>query len=141
MLQIQNPVARRKRIPLTPLIDVIFILIMFFLLSSSFGIWRPLDVLLGQPEPAAGAADTVQPQTPSILIMIRPASSGGGAELTVNGTALAFEELAVELDRLAALGATSALLVPDQTTDFQQVVRILDEARLSKLSRVSLHLP
>ncbi|ASP32618.1 hypothetical protein CHH27_04635 [Labrenzia sp. VG12] len=140
MIFIPNPVARRKRIPLTPLIDVIFILIMFFLLSSTFGIWRPLEVLLGQPTGENSALEAATPEVPSILIMVGSAGTSGDVQLTVNGKTLMFEELATELDRLAGKGATSALLVPENETDFQQVVRILDEARSSRLKRVSLHL-
>ncbi|WP_422376194.1 ExbD/TolR family protein [Roseibium sp.] len=140
MILLPNPVARRKRIPLTPLIDVIFILIMFFLLSSTFGIWRPLEVLLGQPAGDNSALEAARPEIPSILIMVGAHGSSGDIQLTVNGKELMFEELAAELDRLAGKGATSALLVPESETDFQQVVRILDEARSSRLQRVSLHL-
>lgn len=140
MILIPTPVARRKRISLTPLIDVIFILIMFFLLSSTFGIWRPLDVALDRPDRESSGAQAVAPQVPSILIMVGPPAADGSGELTVNGTTLAFEELAAELNRLAGRGATNALLIPDKATDFQQVVRILDEAKSSRLKRVSLHL-
>ncbi|WP_428674187.1 ExbD/TolR family protein, partial [Roseibium sp.] len=48
MISIHRHSEKRRRIPLTPLIDVIFILVMFFLLSSTFGVWRPLDVALGR---------------------------------------------------------------------------------------------
>jgi len=140
MILISTPVARRRRIPLTPLIDVIFILIMFFLLSSTFGIWRPLDVSLGQSAVEQGADQTSPPKGPSVLIIVRAVQESGRAELTVNGVDLAFENLSDELDRLAALGAANALLIPDSGADFQQVVRILDEARSSRLKRVSLHL-
>lgn len=44
--------TRRARISITPLIDVVFILLLFFMLSSSFMQWRQLDL----PLPSAGAA-------------------------------------------------------------------------------------
>ncbi len=64
MISIETPLARRKRIPLTPLIDVIFILIMFFLLSSTFGVWRPLEVALGGGAPAGGQRHNRTPAFP-----------------------------------------------------------------------------
>jgi len=36
--------ARRRAISLTPLIDVVFILLLFFMLSSSFLQWRQIDL-------------------------------------------------------------------------------------------------
>ena len=140
MILISAPVARRKRIPLTPLIDVIFILIMFFLLSSTFGIWRPLSVSRQRPVAAAPAAEEIPQRAAAVFIVVRSGLAEGRAELTVNGVDLAFEDLAGELDRLAARGAEHALVVPDRETDFQRVVTILDEARGSRLKRVSLHL-
>ncbi|GAB4522068.1 MAG: hypothetical protein Tsb0019_23770 [Roseibium sp.] len=140
MILISTPVARRRRIPLTPLIDVIFILIMFFLLSSTFGIWRPLSVSLQRPAPVAATGQETPRRGPAVFIVVRSGAQDGGGAVTVNGVDLALSDLAAELDRLAGLGAEEALVVPDRGTDFQRVVTILDEARGSRLKRVSLHL-
>ncbi|POF29274.1 ExbD/TolR family protein [Roseibium marinum] len=139
MISIRTPLGKRRRIPLTPLIDVIFILVMFFLLSSSFGIWRPLEVSLGGER--AGESVSQPPEAaPSILILARPHQESGVLRLTVNGLELELDELADELDRLAGLGAVGAILIPAGGTGFQEVVRILDEARSSRIKRVSLKL-
>ncbi|MHA7772616.1 ExbD/TolR family protein [Roseibium sp. M-1] len=138
MIKIQTPVSHRKRIPLTPLIDVIFILIMFFLLSSSFGVWRPLDISLGRDGSAPQETQQAPSRAPSVLILVRAETETAG--LTVNGVDLELEALTAELNRLAALGAEQALLVPGKETDFQRIVRVLDEARASRLKSVSLQL-
>lgn len=138
MTMIPAPVGKRRRLPLTPLIDVIFILIMFFLLSSSFGVWRPLDILLGRK--ASGPVVSEDQNKPSVFISIRNRPGLEKPVINVNGVDLAFERLSQELDRLAGLGAETAVLVPSGQTDFQLVVRILDEARASRIKRVSLQL-
>ena len=140
MILIHNPVGKRRRIPLTPLIDVIFILVMFFLLSSSFGIWRPLDVALNAGEPVAAAQSPQASTTPSVLIVLKMSAGSNVAELIVNGVSVPLDELGRELDRLAEAGAEAAVLVPHKATDFQQVVRILDAAKATKIKRVSLKL-
>lgn len=140
MTMIPSPVGKRKRIPLTPLIDVIFILIMFFLLSSSFGVWRPLEVSLGGRSASAVPAPSGAQNRPSVYIGIRKRPGQNGTVLNVNGVELPFEGLLRELDRLAGLGAETAILVPAEDTDFQNVVRVLDEARASRIKRVSLQL-
>ncbi|MCX4187566.1 ExbD/TolR family protein [Methylophaga sp. OBS4] len=43
LLNTEQPVHRRA-ISLTPLIDVVFILLLFFMLSSTFMQWRQIDV-------------------------------------------------------------------------------------------------
>ncbi|MBO6857990.1 MULTISPECIES: biopolymer transporter ExbD [Roseibium] len=140
MISIETPLARRKRIPLTPLIDVIFILIMFFLLSSTFGVWRPLEVALGGGAPAGGAEAQSNASVPAVLIVVRSVPGEDLSAVTVNGNELPLAGLAQELNRLAEAGARDAVLLPGKGTDFQQVVRILDEARTSKLTSVRLHL-
>ena len=43
-----QPVRRRQAISLTPLIDVVFILLLFFMLSSTFMQWRQVDLSVAQ---------------------------------------------------------------------------------------------
>lgn len=46
--------ARRKHsISLTPLIDVVFILLVFFMLATSFTDWRPITLATGTSDAAA----------------------------------------------------------------------------------------
>ncbi|WP_279625826.1 biopolymer transporter ExbD [Labrenzia sp. OB1] len=139
MISIRTPLVKRRRIPLMPLIDVIFILVMFFLLSSTFGIWRPLEVSLGGTRTGESVSQSLEP-APSVLILARPQSETGPMRLNVNGRDLRLDQLADELDRLAGLGAEAAVLVPTGGTGFQAVVRILDEARSSRIKKVSLKL-
>lgn len=140
MLSIQTPLAKRRRIPLTPLIDVIFILIMFFLLSSTFGVWRPLDVGIGSETAEKANDQQTHNGAPSVLIQIGQGDEVEGTTIVVNGSTLDLAELSGELNRLAGLGADSAILLPAKGTEFQSVIEILDEARTSNLKRISLKL-
>jgi len=139
MISISSPVSGKRRIPLTPLIDVIFILIMFFLLSSTFGVWRPLDVILGGS--GSGNEGKASPSAaPDVLIQLRRGQAAYGIELVVNGIPVSFDGLTSELDRLARAGAQDAVLIPPADTDFQQIVHVLDAARASGIENVRLHL-
>ncbi|WP_223814263.1 ExbD/TolR family protein [Roseicitreum antarcticum] len=59
------PAIRRRRLSMTSLIDVIFLLLLFFMLSSTFARQGelPLDLAMG------GAAQT--PQTPPLFVQLR----------------------------------------------------------------------
>jgi biopolymer transport protein ExbD len=140
MLLIRKPIGIRRRIPLTPLIDVIFILVMFFLLSSTFGVWRPLDVSLGDDGRRPAGEQAVIQNVPAVLIQVRKGPGPETIRLSVNGQDLDLIALTDELDRLAEIGAEDAILVPASGIEFQQVVRILDMARSSKIKKVSLQL-
>ncbi len=141
MISIHRHSEKRRRIPLTPLIDVIFILVMFFLLSSTFGVWRPLDIALGRAG-QGGQPDqqTTKPAVAPVLIQVRSDAETGSVRITVNGIGLTIDVLATQLDKLAERGAREAVLAPARGTKFQQVVHVLDEARLSRIKRISLKL-
>lgn len=66
-----HPRTRRHLISLTPLVDVVFILLIFFMLASSFNDWRSFNMAL----PVRGVAADI-PQDPIILQL-----SGDGAML------------------------------------------------------------
>ncbi|KZN13058.1 ExbD/TolR family protein [Marinomonas sp. TW1] len=57
-LKLTQP-KRKNAISLTPLIDVVFILLLFFMLTSSFVPWRIVDT------PLSVASDTPKPETES----------------------------------------------------------------------------
>ena len=69
---------------------------------------------------------------PPVLINLRAGQGSAQPQLVVNGVNVPLNMLAEELDRLAAAGAQAAVLIPDATIDFQQVVRVLDEAKASR---------
>ena len=62
---------RRRHIGLTALIDVVFILLLFFMLSSTFTRWRTVDF----ESPIADSSETTQ--TPQIVLL----DESGGLKL------------------------------------------------------------
>lgn len=62
---------RRRHIGLTALIDVVFILLLFFMLSSTFTRWRTVDF----ESPIAGSSETTQ--KPQIVLL----DESGGLKL------------------------------------------------------------
>ena len=73
-------IRRRRAISLTPLIDVIFLLLLFFMLSSTFTRFAelPLQNAATAPDPA---------DTPPLFLRVAPDG------MTLNGTALTLETL------------------------------------------------
>ncbi|KKN05858.1 hypothetical protein LCGC14_1083040, partial [marine sediment metagenome] len=70
------PRKRRNLISLTPLIDVVFILLLFFMLSSSFIRWHQINLQ---------SASESQSQTPDLRILKIESNEG---QLSFNGTRL-----------------------------------------------------
>ena len=87
---------RRRRLSLTPLIDVIFLLLLFFMLSSTFTPFAELEL-------GASGAGATAPDAPPLFLRV------SAEALSLNGRPLALEALAREAAARTEEGA--ALLV------------------------------
>lgn len=109
--------ARRAAIGLTPLIDVVFILLLFFMLASS--LTRLQTVSLQAPV----VADAQQDAPPALLLRIRTDHS-----LDLNGEPITdaslVEALASQLARHPEIGV---IVQPAANVDLQQLMRVLDQ--------------
>ncbi len=101
-----------RRIGLTPMIDVVFLLLVFFMLVARFGADRaiPLDLAGG------GSAWRGPPR----LVEIAP----GG--LRLNGVAMGEQDLLGELVRLTGSGADPVLLAAAEGVDTQRLIGVMD---------------
>ncbi|GGA57502.1 ExbD/TolR family protein [Pelagibacterium lentulum] len=121
--------APRKRRPLslTSLIDVIFLLLLFFMLTSTFSRYAEIPVSGGRVG-SSGVAETA-----GILIRI---DHQGAWE--INGEPMEPGAVGAELQRLSDLGGTSAILLPRQDVSTQQLVEALEHLRRASAIPVSI---
>jgi biopolymer transport protein ExbD len=120
---------RRKRnlISLTPLIDVVFILLVFFMLASTFLNWRAIEL---DPPKRAGADASM---TGAMLVEVR--SSG----VRLAGQAVAVETLITRLtDRLREDPEQRVLVKPAAGVSLQRTISVLDELTAAGAKNVSL---
>jgi biopolymer transport protein ExbD len=111
-----DPARRRSLVGLTPLIDVVFILLVFFMLASSFVDWR--TVRLEPPVQAAGGRGL----TGAMLIEIE--ADGG---LRLSGEPLKLEEIEARLEPLLERRPDLRIVIkPGADTPLQPVVILLD---------------
>jgi biopolymer transport protein ExbD len=127
-MRLARPRRRLAFIGLTPLIDMIFLLLLFFLLGSDF-------VTYGQsrlaPPRGTGGADSAPP--PAIVTL---AANGG---LHLNGMPTDRAGLARETQKLTALNAAQAMvLMPNGRADIQQVTDVMDVLVMAGAETVSL---
>ncbi len=118
---------RRPLISLTPLIDVVFILLVFFMLASSFLDWRAIEL----DAPAAAAAGSSLEG--ALLVEVRPDG------LRLSGETVSLDGLT---DRVAARVAATpdqrVLVKPVSGVSFQQAVRVLDRLTAAGAADLSL---
>lgn len=117
--------SRRNRISLTPLIDVVFILLMFFMLTSSFT--REKQWQLNVPVSAEAA------QEASEIERLVLAKSGALVRADDMGVILSDTELG-----LLALKGLPVVLQPQSETNVQTIVTAMTRLRELGVERLSL---
>jgi len=121
--------GRRPLVSLTPLIDVVFILLVFFMLASSFSKEEVIKMLTPAATEAAGDGEAG-----AVLVRVRADGS-----LDLNGEPLRRAELAQRVAAWSVSGLPRRYLVqPVGGVTAQQVVAVMDLLRSSGAGNVSL---
>ena len=121
MFRFATPRPSRKP-SLTPLIDVVFLLLVFFMLAARFG----QDLAL----PLQTAGQAAPYQGPPRLVEI----TATGPRL--NGTPTDAAVLPDRLARLMQTAADTVILRPDETATVQQLVDVIDILRSAGLTHL-----
>lgn len=135
---------RPLEIMMTPMIDVIFLLLIFFLTTSSFQmIEQLLPSGVSRISPAGGAVDAPPPEpTQDALdqVIIELENSPTGAVARLNGVLLpALEQLQQSLQAISQVRPDVPVVIdPQPAVKAADVVAAYDWARQAGLSRVYL---
>ncbi|WP_417719908.1 ExbD/TolR family protein [Salipiger sp.] len=123
MLNLALP-PRRRRASLTPMIDVVFLLLVFFMLAARFGTTEALPLSLSRP--AAGAAWSGPPR----LVSVAP------QRLLLNGVETG--DLPAALAPLMETPGDIILLRPAEGTDTQRLVTVLSDLRAAGFTSLAI---
>ncbi len=131
-MKFQRRMREELNINLTPLIDVVFLLLIFFMVTTTFTRETRLAVNLPQAE-----GEPVQATADQLEIIVH---QGGG--YTVNGRALVNSRLETLMAALEELSqgdrSISLLLIADAEATHQAVVTAMDAIGQSGFSRLSI---
>lgn len=114
----------RRRPNLTPMIDVVFLLLVFFMLASRFG----TDLAL----PLAAASGTGAYSGPPRLVEFGPDG------LSLNGVPTAPDALATALAPLVSGPGDTIVLRPREGADLQALVAVIDDLRAAGFTSLAL---
>ncbi len=107
---------------LTPLIDIVFLLLVFFMLTAHFIEEERIDIKL----PTASSSDSMEDDK-YVTVTLTP-----DGELLVDGAATEMADLETVLrGALHSPGKSLVRLKGDQQADFGKAVQIIDAARLA----------
>jgi len=120
------PRKRRNIISLTPLIDVVFILLLFFMLSSSFIRWHQINLQ---------SASSSESQTPELRILKIESNQG---ELSFNGTRLSMSDSAGIQKFVTEHKQATFVITVIEGIKIQVMVDLLDQLKQAGATKVSL---
>jgi biopolymer transport protein ExbD len=128
-MKISRPAMRKVRIEMLPLIDIVFLLLVFFIYAMlSMAVHRGLPVVL----PTSSTAKIDQKTTLSVTLK----KTG---TIFINDEQTTLEELAEVLETKArGEHETDVLLFADRDLSYQTLFRVLDKIRTAGLNHISL---
>ncbi len=120
---------RRARIEILPLIDIVFLLLVFFIYAMlSMAIHRGISVNL----PISSSASIEKELVLSVTIK-------DNGEIVVDDTGAPLKDLARLLKRRAkGHKSPGILLFADRNVSYQLLVKVLDQIRIAGINRISL---
>ena len=134
--------SRELKLELTPMIDCVFLLMIYFIWSSSFAVVE--DVLPSQLSVAAGTGQTTTndpppPEADFDNVIVRVLFTGGADPAwTVNNTPVgSLEELRGQLAGIAGIKRDAPVILhPDPEVDLGHVIEVYDLARIVGFEKV-----
>jgi biopolymer transport protein ExbD len=116
---------RRRRILfiLTPLIDVIFLLLIFFMLSSQIAPYSLMPIGRIAAAGTGGPASAAPTGTPPLTVRLSRGFVSAGGER------IAIADLSSHAERFRSDGIAGFLLIPAATSTVQDVVSVLEALR------------
>ncbi|MEX1252050.1 MAG: biopolymer transporter ExbD [Hyphomonas sp.] len=113
--------AQSAEIDLTPMLDVVFILLIFFIVTSTFAREEAIGL---EPPPPPSPDQQDQPQVPAILIYVDQSNL-----ITVNGRLADISSVRANIERVIAETPNSSIIIQAHPkTKSGVVVKIRDEA-------------
>ena len=120
-MQLDVPTRTRHRVSLTSLIDVIFLLLLFFMLSSTFSKYSEIEILSAK----TGAGTTNA--KPDLFMNLT------SSELKLNGETLLLEDLPEVLLKLSSRAELKAVLKVTEHVTSQQLVDVIQALTLNQI--------
>ena len=127
MIQL-NTIVRRRRPSLTPMIDVVFLLLIFFMLVARFGIDKVIDINL----PSA-LGQSSQYEGPPRLVEIK-----SGNLVSLNGFDFPLDQLSSKLSELMPSPNALIILRSSAEANTQDLLDVLLYLKSEKMMNVSV---
>ena len=127
----RNSRSRAASVQMASLMDVIFLLLCFFVTSSVFSQWET-EISIALP---TAKSSTVPGRMPGEIIL----NVAADGNVTVNGQKLSLAEVTERLTRIAKLyPGQPVVILADKTTKYEALVSVIDACRTADVWNFSL---
>lgn len=127
----RNSRSRAASVQMASLMDVIFLLLCFFVTSSVFSQWET-EISIALP---TAKSSTVPGRMPGEIIL----NVAADGKVTVNGQKLSLAEVTERLARIAKLYPGQPVVIrADKTTKYEALVSVIDACRTADVWNFSL---
>lgn len=124
----RRALTAQTEIQMTPLIDMVFILLIFFVVTTSFVSETGLDI----QRPQSSSSKTLPHENVPVAI-------DANGRITVDGQRIGLLSIRLFLQKkLRMQHRLAVVLVADKTVSVDRVVRVMDEIRAAGISEVAL---
>ena len=130
-MPLKTHIDEQPTLNLTPMIDIVFLLIIFFMVGTRFSeIEQQYDIEL----PSANAVEPMSSRPDALILNV--ARTG---EVTISGKLVSMEELQTQLESARAAYAEQAVLIRgDGEGTYQQIVDVMDICHKAQIHSFSL---
>lgn len=138
-MRLGDPPTSKRNLTLLPLIDVIFLLLIFFMFSSNLSPFSLLQLTRDRnevrPDVQASAQEvpTLDASQVDVLLMV-----DANQVLRLNGRRVEANVLRTELEALRKKGADNLVIVPSRRASVQDLVIVLEAAKRSSIPSVAI---
>lgn len=126
-MQFEDSRRIRSRLSLTPVIDVVFLLLMFFMLATTFTRFAHVDVAVG----GRAAAEAQNQKAPIILLSVK-----GEGFFSINGQAVTLDEIQSALAGAAPEGKAKIAIRPSSKAEAEDIIRAIEQSQAVRLGPV-----
>jgi biopolymer transport protein ExbD len=121
--------AEEAEVDMTPMLDIVFIMLIFFIVTATFVNERGLDVT--RPD-----SDEPPPQNQAVTILISISEAG---IISMEGRDIDLRAVRANVERLIAENPDSSVVVQaDPQSESNLLVGVMDQARLAGAAGVSI---
>jgi len=124
-----NQLGENSKVDLTPMLDVVFIMLIFFIVTATFIVETGLDVNCEEKNPPPDPPD---PEKKSILVNIT-----SNDRFLINGADVDVRLLRPQFERLSAQNAKAPVVVnPHELSSTEALVRVMDSASEAGITNI-----